>query len=279
MILSVFQNLLSFFFKKSANDFPSPDFPPEDNDLDSLISKAQVRLSKFLITRSVPLGPVKKNKDWVLSRSGEGLYKIEGKVPEISEKESGDTDNYGQNREFSVLIYTGGFLNSKAGKLTGLIHIGESDLCNALHANRTAAEILSLADSLSDTSKQLIKEVFNKTGDSSDLHPPALEDLAQWEDFDIYQTLIHVHPNTVAHVLIHSSVLVQNRIKSQLSKRFKETLVLEIQSLLSSGAEGNPFSKVRGLTQFDAALEDFKKQMHDVMLKKYTRINSKLLSS
>lgn len=258
MILSLLSSLLDFFRKKKA--LPSiRNRESEDSDLDSLISKTKVRLEKFLITRSASSGLIKKTKEWSFSRSGEGLYKLEGE-------------------SFSVLIYTEGFLTEKAGKLTGLVHIPESDLCKALHANESAAALLSRADSLTEKSREVLARHFNIRSEES-VHPPSIDDIADWDDFDVYQTLIRVSPNTVAHVLLHASPESSAKIRSQMSERYKDSIILELQTLLSGGSDINPHSKIRSLTESDAALEEFRKQMQNVLHKKYVRQSSKLLSS
>ncbi len=258
MMLSIFSGLFGIFQRKKRTPSASVK-EKEDSDLDSLLKKAGDRLRKFRITRSAESGIIKKTKDWSFSRSGEGLYKLEGEG-------------------FSVLIYTEGFLTKKSGKLTGLVHISESELCRALHAGESAVSLLGHADSLTEKSRNLLMEHFSLKAEDS-VHPPAIDDIAHWDDFDVYQTLIRVHPNTVAHVLLHAGEAASAKIRSQMSSRYHDTIVLELQSLLSAGADINPHSKIRSLTDSDAALEEFRKQMQHVLQKKYVRESSKLLSS
>ncbi len=241
----------------SGGDSNAAPVTPEastDDRLSELLGQGRDKLRKFLLSRSKPSGELKKTKNWALSKTNQGLFRLEG---------SG----------FSLVIHTEPFLLKKDGRVTGILRMSEGDLNRAAHDGGTLQGFLSRAEPLPAHSRDLLSELL-QGGNVSPVTQedgaifddrPGLEDLRGWSDFDIYQVIIRVSANILAHALIHGSPETESKLRHNLSRRLKSTIVSELEALMSPGsrAELNPHSRAHSLTEFDGALSELRTAMRD----------------
>lgn len=210
--------------------------------IDRMLGQLRDRLGKFLITRNVASGVVKKTTGWTVSKTNQGLFRLE-------------------SDRVSVLISTEPFLIRKDGKIAGLLGMSEVDLCRALATGKSVSEFFKRSYPVRGKSIPLMNAVTGKKDSDS---KASIEDLPEWMPFDIHQMIARNRPNIIAHVLIQGSESVVTAIMNSTSIRYKRMLVTELESLLSPGSapELNPGSKNYGLLSFETAIEEFEDQMN-----------------
>lgn len=239
---------LGAWFKKkiwsganNREESESPGLKPEE-ELLQWIARARTRLERFMITRSIKHGPVKKTREWTLHKTNDGLFRLDG-------------DKY------SILISTAPFLARKDGKISGLLRMSETSLCHLLHDQANLNGFLQHSDALDERYNDLVEELTGKELEEHEL--PALVEMVTWSDFDVQSVLAHNSLNVIAHVLISSSSSVQHKILGALSERMKRALILEMESLVSPGTDPalNPHSRNRSLQDFESAILEFRRTM------------------
>lgn len=217
-----------------------------EEDLIQWIARARNRLERFLITRSVRQGQVKKTKEWTLNKTNDGLFRLEGE-------------------RYSLLLSTAPFLAEKDGKISGLLRMNESTLCRLLHDSAGIAQFLEKSDPLDTKYNDLAMALTGKELQEHELPVPM--DMVTWSDFDVQSVLAHNSLNTIAHVMISSPPPVGHKILGVLSSRMKRSLILEMESLVSPGTDPalNPHSRNRALQDFESALLEFRRTMKEYL--------------
>lgn len=205
-------------------------------------------MSRFLITRTLEKGAVRKAKGWSLVKNNESLFKLE-------------------SDSVSVLISTAPFLTKKDGKVTGLLRMSESDLNKSLHDNGDLSLFFQRSEVVTGNSHNLFMELSGFSGDLTQY--PDLNEIQNWEPFDIYQMIAHHSPDTLAHVLIHAESEAVDALSSQLSAGLKRKLLFELEALTSAGSDPalNPHTRIRPLQDYEPALLEFRKNMGKYKLK------------
>ncbi len=224
----------------------APTVAPAAERLHEAIDAVRARLKQFLVTRSVTTGMLRQEKNWSVQRTNVGLFRLEAEG-------------------LSVLINTEPFLVEKDGKLQGLIRMGEADLCRAIASGRGPADFFRLAEGLSQQSSEQLRARYPEAVSENEVLPP-LGQLLGWSDFDIQQLTGRVPPNTLAHVLVHSASAVESLLLGNLSARKMELLISELEALAQPGSrrEMNPHTRLRGLTEFEPALREFRLVMREI---------------
>ncbi len=211
--------------------------------VENKIKEGRIRLNRFLLTSRSDSGLVKKTKEWSLSKTNDGLFRLDG-------------SNY------SLLINTAPFLLKKDQKLTGLIRMSEAKLNRLLHQESDLVGFLESGEPFAEKYLPLVDEILasHKSAWRSD---PPLAEIIEWNDFDIQRVLSGCSINTVALVLVAGGDDVSSRIRRVVSKRYMQSLLIELDSILSPGIdpELNPHSKNRPLQQFDGAIAELRNKM------------------
>lgn len=215
------------------------------DEIDRLLSELRARLNKFLVTRSVNTGLIKKTKSWSLTKTNPGLFKLE-------------------SDRVSVLISTEPFLIRKDGKIAGLLGMSETDLCRAVSSGKNEAEFFHKSYPVRGNSVSLMHEITRLDAGNTETSC-SISDLESWAPFELHQMIAKNRPNTVAHVLIHAPEAVVDVLLNAMSVRYKRMLLTELQALLSPGStpEMNPMSKNYGLLEFEQAIESFEQEMEN----------------
>lgn len=255
-MVSIFKKL---FGSRNANRKTVRLSDEQINDrLTELLEAAREKLRRFLLTRSVNKGSVKKTDQWSLSKNSEGLYRLE-------------------SEHCSILINTEPFLIKKDGKITGLIRMSEIALNHAL--SRGFPEFFKRAEYIPE--QDLLKELLASIPDKKDQRKSvpeqefgsadhadrrySIEDFLSFDNATIYQCLIRFRPNEIAHILIHASPETEAKLRQNISRRAKETIIFELESLLSPGAHSdlNPRSKNYSLLEFDRFMIEFQRVLKE----------------
>ncbi len=241
----MFGALKKFFSRKKRRQERGKELlPGPDERLLELVTEARKRLKRFLITRSLPSGEIKRSRSWRLLKTGEFLFRLEA-------------------QNLSLLINTRPFLVQKEGEITGLLRMDEALLCRLLNSESDLAGFIAQSDPLSESSMAILDR-FPSLRDQRTQHElPPLVELELWDDFEVYQVVARSSLNTLAHVYLHASPKVMERLEKHLSSRLKASLIQELEFLLSPGGDPalNPHSRVRSLFHFDSALHDFRREM------------------
>lgn len=222
---------------------PEEEPAPASDRLHRSVLALREKLRTFLVTRSVPSGVLKEGKGWSISRTNVGLFRLDGEG-------------------VSVLINTEPFLVEKDGRLQGLVRMAEADLCRAIQDGRGPGDFFRMAEGLSQQSSEQLRARYPEAVAENDVLPP-LGQLLGWSDFDVQQVTARVSPNTLAHVLLHSAPAVESLMMANISQRKMELLISELDALSRPGSrrEMNPHTRLRGLTDFEPALREFRLAM------------------
>ena len=92
---------------------------------------------------------------------------------------------------------------------------------------------------------------------------PAIEDLLSWPNADLHRLIARTRMNVVAHLLVHSTESIRKLFLANTSRRYKEMMITELESLLSPGSDPdlNPGSRNLGLLEFETAINEFQQEM------------------
>lgn len=257
--------LLQKLFSRPKRGGGQRPLPTATERFDRALARCRDRLQKFLVTRSVETGTVKKTARWTMVKSNPGLYRLEGE-------------------QCSILINTEPFLVRREGKIQGLLRMSESELCRALEEEGGLDGFLRRSEPLPPHSRKLRDEIFS-TGDTvSDGFDdqPGLPDLREWSKFAIDRMITTHSVNTLALVLVSSDPQTESVIRQRLSNRLEETLIGELEALAGEGSrpELNPHSRVRPLFDFEEALTEFRRGMQRYKREEFIRnIEENRLSS
>jgi hypothetical protein len=227
-----------------------------ESRFDETLSRLRSRLDRFLVTRSVPAGEIKKTASWTLTKTNAGLFRFESPGA-------------------SILISTEPFLAKKDGKLSGLLRMSEASLCRVLNEGGEFRDFLRLAEPL----KQRYRELVEPEERFEPSEFPGIDDLMDWESFDIYQMIARSTPNMLVHVLVHASPEASMRLREQLSIRKKEMLIEEMEALLSPGSQPlmNPHTHNLSLLEYEESLAGFRLIMKEYLIEKRGRQQRKML--
>ncbi|MCB1316592.1 MAG: hypothetical protein KDK27_11590 [Leptospiraceae bacterium] len=242
--MAFWQKIVKKIRRKRKSDAESRG-PDLDAQLSELLRTLRSKLQKFLITRSAN-GVIKKSGAFTLTKTNPGLFRL-------------DAEN------LSVLINTESFLvRGNDNRVQGLLRVSETALCRALQNGKNVREIVQATDAPErPASLEIYQELIEQPSDSSLDRLPGLHELLEWAVFDLDQMITRNSVNTLAHVLVHASPALEERLRSRLSVRLKATIYQELESLGSPGSnpELNPHSRRLGFLQFETALKEFRTQM------------------
>ena len=235
-----------WFGRASSGHTKEPSPAPAPERLHHSLLALREKLGQFLITRSVPSGILRQEKGWSISRTNVGLFRLDAEG-------------------LSVLINTEPFLVEKDGRLQGLVRMGEADLCRVIQNGRGPGDFFRMAEGLSQQSSEQLRARFPEAVAENEVLPP-LGQLLGWSDFDVQQVTGRVSPNTLAHVLVHAAPAVETLLTANISTRKMELLISELEALSRPTArrEMNPHTRLRGLTDFEPALREFRLAMREL---------------
>ena len=233
--------------------------PPEDLDdeLDTRLLEVRAKLGRWLVTREAKLGLVKQTSRWSLTKTNQGLYRLE-------------------STGISVMISTEPFLvrqKTREGgvKISGLLRMSELGLSGAVHEKGEVSTFFQKAEPVQGAGRELFASMArDEAGLVEDDRPgmaaeraPDPSDLKDWEPFALDQMIVQNSTNTLAHVLVQADDDLERLLRGRLSDGLKRALLTELNSMLSVGGDRalNPHSRVRGLLEFDEALADFRAAM------------------
>ncbi|MCB1324517.1 MAG: hypothetical protein KDK35_04795 [Leptospiraceae bacterium] len=232
------------FRRKPKQTEFDPVAPPSQR-MSELLRELRGRLERFLVTRSRPAGLLKETRDWKLSKTNEGLFRL-------------DADGV------SVLITTGSFLVRKDDRVQGLLRMTETALCWALSTDQKVDGFVAASEPPPQAaSMQLYDELRGLAKDGARERLPSPEELLRWPPFDVDQMIARNSPNTLVHVLLHAGPQLENFLRGRLSRRLEAVLIEELESLNFPGSNPdlNPHSRRRSLLQFELALAEFRQCM------------------
>ncbi|MBU45674.1 MAG: hypothetical protein CMN76_20870 [Spirochaetaceae bacterium] len=219
--------------------------PPSDqqirSNIEDLISSIQSKLNAFLITRKSESGLVEKSAKWSLHKNHTGLFRLDAEG-------------------FSILLFTEPFLVKRQDKVQGLLPISEVELCRAARQKDPVAFLRS-AQPPSGKGYSIYESLLGSRPEGDAL--PAIDDLLSWPNADLHRLIARCRMNVVAHVLVQSTDAIRKLILSNTSRRYKEMMITELESLKSPGSDPdlNPGSRNLGLLEFEKALEEFRQEM------------------
>ncbi len=232
-----------------------------DTRLNERLAAIRAKLDRWLVTRRSEPGPVKKTARWALTKTNQGLYRLE--APGVS-----------------VMISTEPFLTrqkTKEGdlKITGLLRMSELALSGAVHGAGELATFFQKAEPVQGPGRELfvalatpavngtIRAAPEEGVETVGERLPEPGDLTRWEPFALDQMIVRNSPNTLAHVLVHADPDLERLLRSRLSEGLKRSLLTELDSLLSVGSDPtlNPHTRVRSLLEFEEALAEFQGRM------------------
>ena len=249
-MLAFFRRL--FPRRKSASTRTSEKQPDLDEILDRRLKTLRKQLEDFLITRRVTGGEIRKTAAYRLTKTNPEVYRLESK-------------------NCSLLIATGPFLALQDQRITGLLLMSESDLCEALASGKHIRDFLLRSRSLRGKSRPIYEKLCGRRT-PEDFGNAGIDDLADWEPSDIYQMLIRSNPNTLAHVLLHIGPAGERKLRMGLSAGLKKMLLSEFDSLPVTGRQtSNPHSKLRSLREFEVAITEFESAMESYRREKKHR--------
>lgn len=218
-------------------------------NIDKELKQQKEKLSNFLITSKVKKDKVIEYPNYILNKTGQGLYKLEGK------EENG--------REYSIIINTGNYLSLSNEKIVGFIQVSEAELNRMLtknHLNLTSVmnefpEIL-----LSDSSYDFLTEGKGKQN---------WKEIIGWNLFWKEQVFLHLSPNVMALLLISLGDLFKAIFDDVITDKQKKLVADELYFLNQNVGlrENSPHSKVKGIYNFDYAIDEFKKSIEKVKAK------------
>ncbi|MBI38743.1 MAG: hypothetical protein CMF59_04030 [Leptospiraceae bacterium] len=237
--------------KRKAN--PPPTQAQIHQKIIETIQSIRGKLDRFLITRKVESGPVQKAQKWSLHKNHTGLFRL-------------DADG------MSILLFTEPFLVKRQEKVQGLLPISEVALCRAAR-DKDPSAFLRAATPPSGKGYTLYQSLLGERSEQEIL--PAIEDLLSWPNADLHRLIARSRMNIVAHVLVHCTEPIQKLFLSNTSRRYKEMMITELESLLSPGSDPdlNPGSRNLGLLEFETAMHEFQQEMHRFLKENELREN------
>ena len=235
---------------------PQPVAEDPDELLESLLQKAREQLHKILLTRKVENGVVKKAKNWTLSKSNHGLFKLE-------------------NEKVSLMIYTAPFLmQGKDGRIQGLMHLGEMELNDTMLSAKNLNDfLLKMTPPMGSKDQELYFSLLDRQPEQDTTRLPAPLEIKDWHVFDQDQMIARNSTNTLAHLLIHAEPEFVELLGRRLSRRLKLVLIEELRNMLSINKTVyiNPHSRQRSLRDYEPAILEFRQNMQKYLLEKKIR--------
>lgn len=224
--------------RKSA---PPPTSQQINANIEDLVRSIQSKLNKFLITRKAESGLIEKTQRWSLHKNHTGLFRLDAEG-------------------MSILLFTEPFLVRRQEKVQGLLPISEVELCRAARQKDPMA-FLKAAHPPAGPSFSIYESLLGRTQDEEPL--PALSDLGHWPAFELHQLISRSRMNVIAHVLVQATPEIRKLLLSNTSRRYREMMITELESLHSPGSDPdlNPGSKNLGLLQFEQAVQEFQQEM------------------
>lgn len=225
--------------KKKAQ--PPPTHEQISQKILESVAAIQSKLDRFLITRKVESGPIQKSQKWSLHKNHTGLFRLDA-------------------AGFSVLLFTEPFLIRRQDKVQGVLPISEVELCRAAQGKEPSG-FLRAATPPTGKGYAIYESLLGQRPQGDAL--PSIDDLLSWPNADLHRLIARCRMNIVAHVIVNSTEAVRKLILSNTSRRYKEMMITELESLLSPGSdpELNPGSRNLGLLEFEKAMKEFQQEM------------------
>ncbi|MCC5814946.1 MAG: hypothetical protein JJT78_09335 [Leptospira sp.] len=221
---NIFSGWFSFFSKKEKNtkseeeEIATPDSFPDE------LKKARIKYKNFNLTKSLSIGGEIQRKDYKVKKNSETLYRLEG-------------SNY------SIALVTGDSLQTKDGKITGIIRITEAQLNRALQ--REHSDLESFLD------------LWNPNLESGD-NTRNWKKILQWNVFWKQQILLRLRPDTTALLLVSLDTEFESFVFNTATKKQKKILHDEL-FYLNQGkntVDWNPYTKNKSLVDPDRAVDE-----------------------
>jgi hypothetical protein len=205
------------------------------------LEELQKKWKDFLLTAKVKTGLVIQRNHYSLQKTGNYLYKLEGK------------DKSGQ--DFSIIINTGNFLSQKDGKITGFLQVSETELNKAIQREHNSLEhILNEFPQL-----YLEEKSFEVLG--RDRGKFNWKEILFWETFWKEQVIRKLRPNYLAILLVSLDPSFQKLFLEYATRKQKKIISDEL-FFLNQGVnkeDSNPNSKNYDLTSTAQALKEFQR--------------------
>jgi hypothetical protein len=207
------------------------------------LEELKKKLSDFLLTSKVNTGLVVQRNQYKLLKTGQFLYKLEGK------EKSG--------REYSIILCTGNFLNEKDGKVSGIVQISEGELNKAIQSEYATLEgFLQKFPhlELSEKSIEVLTEKPNKF---------SWKEILLWERFWKEQLFLKIRPSYIA-VLIVSLDDSFGKLFLDVASEKQKKIVEDELFYLNQGVtseESNPYTKNVNLIYYETAYKELKKNI------------------
>lgn len=225
------------------------------------LQELKKKLVDFFLTRKVVSGKVVERTHYTLTKTGEELYKLEGK------DKSGFT--------YSIVISTGNFLSKKNGVVVGVIQVNEGELNRAIQR-----EFSSLESFLGEFSGLNLSE---KSWEAIGIQKPKFhwKEVLSWDTFWKEQLIRHLRPNTLALLLV---TLDDDFMKmfSQYATPKQKKIISDELFYLNQGVnskESNPNTKNFNLQDSNKAIQEFQELVEKLKTKRGEEISERKLSS
>lgn len=225
------------------------------------LEELKKKLLDFSLTRKVTFGKVVERTHYTLTKTGEELYKLEGK------DKSGFT--------YSIVISTGSFLNKKNDTVVGVIQVSEGELNRAIQR-----EFSSLESFLGEFSGLNLSE---NSWEAIGIQKPKFhwKEVLGWDTFWKEQLIRHLRPNTLALLLV--------TLDNDFMKMFSEYATPKQKRIISdelfylnqgvNNKESNPNTKNFNLQDSHKAIQEFQELIGKLRTKRGEEISERKLGS
>lgn len=224
------------------------------------LTELKRKLLEFFITRQVSSGKVVERNHYTLTKTGEELYRLEGK----------DRSGF----QYSIVISTGSFLTRKNGTVTGVIQINEVELNKAIQREHSSLEnFLNEFENLYLSENSLIALGISKPK----FH---WKEVLEWETFWKEQLIRHLKPNRLALLLV---TLDEDFLKlfSEYATTKQKKIISDELFYLNQGVnnkDSNPNTKNLNLQDSNKALDELRELIEKLKLKRGIEIEQRLQS-
>ncbi|MCB1176059.1 MAG: hypothetical protein KDK36_00650 [Leptospiraceae bacterium] len=243
-------NFIKKFFRFLKS--PDEDVHLDDKKLNTIkkplgfqmeLKELKQKLSDFLLTNKINSGLVVSRNQYKLLKTGQFLYKLEGK------EKSG--------REFSIVISTGNFLNLKDGKISGILQVTEGELNKAIQSEYGSLEgFLNKFKNLELGDKSL-EAVTGKKNKFS------WKEILLWDRFWQEQLFLRLRPSYVAILIVSLDDSFSNLFLNVTSSKQKKIVDDELFYLNQgvNSEESNPYTKNLNLIYYEEAYKELKEKI------------------
>lgn len=211
------------------------------------LKELKAKLNNFFVTFSMKTGESMPFGRLKVSKHGRRMFKLEG------------SDAAG--KDYSIVVTTGNFLDTKGKKVTGALHLSEAELNRFIsRGERSLDDLMEIASKTGDIS-------VNWQNSESQKDPMSL--VFQWEPIWQQQLFSRIRPNLLALLLIRYSDIFTDLFAQNTSIRRQEIIRDELYFLNQSGhRETVPHSKNLGFFDLDEAEKEFTSLVRQIELKR-----------